>query len=270
MMDGSALKEVMHQAWQENWPKDKAMPYVHHLMEGLDQGLIRVAQKNEDRWIVHEWVKKGILLYFKFTESQLMQTQGNVYYDKVPNKFLNWDQDTFSKAQIRVVPGAFIRYGAFLDRNCVAMPSFINVGAYIGKRSMVDSGVTVGSCAQIGEGVHLSSNAIIGGVLEPLQSHPVIIEDNVFIGATACVLEGMIVEAGAVIAGGLVLTASTKIIDRKTQHVSYGRIPKNAVVVPGSFGRSDGPHLACAVIIKQIDPETRAKVSINTLLRDSD
>ena len=234
----------------------------------LDAGRLRVATKEANGWIVHEWIKKAILLNFRIHDNRFISDSLTPAYDKIPLKFADWDAARFRLAGIRVVPGAIVRHSAYLAPNTVIMPSFINVGAYVDEGTMVDSAVRVGSCAQIGKNCHLSDNVGIGGVLEPLQAQPVIIEDNCFLGACVEVVEGVHVEEGSVLGAGVILTASTKIVDRATGKVSYGRIPPYSVVVPGTLpDPQSGIGLTCAVIVKQVDEKTRQKTSINELLR---
>lgn len=255
---------------------------VEKTLNLLDEGSLRVAEKSKSGWVVNQWVKKAILLSFRLYDSDLIShgpsrpgsTQGGLeyrsyWYDKVPSKFLGWDEKRFKEAGFRAVPGCFVRRSAYIGRNAVLMPSFVNVGAYVGDGTMVDTWATVGSCAQVGRHCHISGGAGIGGVLEPLQANPVIIEDNCFIGARSEIAEGVIVEEGAVIAMGVYLGASTKIVDRESGDVSYGRVPAYSVVVPGNMpGKTPGvPSLYCAVIVKRVDEKTRSKTSINELLR---
>ena len=235
----------------------------------LDSGSVRVAEKHGDDWRVNIWLKKAILLYFRVQNSVVMNGSFTHFFDKVPSKYANYDNEKFARDGVRVVPSAVVRQGAYIGPNTVLMPSFVNFGAYIGEGSMVDTWATVGSCAQIGKHVHLSGGVGIGGVLEPLQANPVIIEDNCFIGARSEIVEGMIVERGAVISMGVYLGQSTRIYDRQTDSVSYGRIPAGAVVVPGNLPADNGKYsLYCAVIVKTVDEKTRNKVGINALLRD--
>ena len=250
---------------------------VEATLNALDSGRVRVAEKHEGRWVVNQWAKKAVLLSFRLNDNAVMAGgpgQGGVWFDKVPTKFEGWGADQFRQAGFRAVPGAVVRRSAFIGKGVVLMPSFVNLGAYVDEGTMVDTWATVGSCAQIGKNVHLSGGAGIGGVLEPLQAGPVIIEDNCFIGARAEVAEGVIVETGAVLSMGVYLGASTKIIDRETGEVHVGRVPAYSVVVPGSLpGKplpdgTPGPGLYCAVIVKKVDEKTRSKVSINELLRD--
>lgn len=241
---------------------------VNEVMEGLDEGIYRVAEKINENWVVHEWLKKAILLSFKIYPNDIIHGGYSNFYDKLPLKYTGFDNEAFDKHGVRVVPHAIVRRGAFIGKNTVLMPSYVNVGAYIGENTMIDTWATVGSCAQIGNNVHLSGGAGIGGVLEPLQATPTIIEDNCFIGARSEVVEGVIIGRGAVLSMGVFIGKSTKIYNRMTREISYGYVPPGAVVVPGSLPSDDGSHsLSCAVIIKQVDEKTRAKVSINELLR---
>jgi len=248
---------------------------VEAALSGLDSGAFRVATKVGGAWVVHEWLKKAVLLSFRLNPMQAIDggPGGAAWYDKAPSKFAGWTDADFSRAGFRAVPGAIVRHSAHIAPDCVLMPSFVNLGAHVGKGTMIDTWATVGSCAQIGAGVHLSGGAGIGGVLEPLQATPVIIEDNCFIGARAEVAEGVIVEEGAVLSMGVYLGASTKIVDRETGQVHRGRVPAYSVVVPGALpGRplpdgTPGPSLYCAVIVKKVDATTRAKTAVNDLLR---
>jgi 2,3,4,5-tetrahydropyridine-2-carboxylate N-succinyltransferase len=234
----------------------------------LDEGRLRVAEKIEGRWVTHEWVKKAVLLSFRIDDNVLLKAGHTSYFDKVPSKFADYSSRDFRAGGFRIVPPATARRGAFIGRNVVLMPSFVNIGAYVDEGTMVDTWATVGSCAQIGKNVHLSGGVGIGGVLEPLQAAPTIIEDDCFIGARAEVAEGVIVEAGAVISMGVYIGQSTKIYHRETGEVTYGCVPAGAVVVPGNLPAADGKHsLYCAVIVKQVDAKTRAKTGINELLR---
>ncbi|HWK74576.1 MAG TPA: 2,3,4,5-tetrahydropyridine-2,6-dicarboxylate N-succinyltransferase [Povalibacter sp.] len=234
----------------------------------LDSGKARVAEKRDGTWQVNEWLKKAVLLSFRLNDNRSMQAGFTQFFDKVPMKYADYDEARFRSEGVRVVPPAMVRRGAFIAPNAVLMPSYVNIGAYVGEGTMVDTWATVGSCAQIGRNVHLSGGAGIGGVLEPLQANPVIIEDGCFIGARSEVVEGVIVEAGAVVSMGVFLSASTPIYDRERDEVTYGRVPAGAVVVSGSLPRNDKYNLYCAVIVKRVDAQTRAKVSINELLRD--
>lgn len=243
---------------------------IDEVLSCLDSGQYRVAEKINNEWIVHQWIKKAVLLSFKLYPNQVIDSGFCQFYDKVPLKYQGYTPEQFQQSGVRVVPNAMIRRGAFIAKNTVLMPSYVNVGAYIDEGVMVDTWATVGSCAQIGKNVHLSGGAGIGGVLEPLQANPTIIEDNCFIGARSEVVEGVIVERDSVLSMGVFLGQSTKIYNRLTGTITYGRIPAGSVVVAGSLPSEDGSHsLYCAVIVKQVDEKTRAKVSINELLRMS-
>lgn len=242
---------------------------VDTTLQLLDRGEVRVAQYIESSWVVHEWVKKAILLAFKVYPTQIIESELCPYYDKIPLKYAQYTSVDFETQSTRIVPGAIVRRGAYIGKQAILMPSFVNIGAYIGEGTMVDTWATVGSCAQIGNHVHLSGGVGIGGVLEPLQANPTIIEDNCFIGARSEVVEGVIVERNSVLAMGVFLSQSTKIVNRMTGDITYGRIPAGSVVVPGSLP-SGSVHLACAVIVKQVDEQTRMKTAINDLLRDLD
>jgi 2,3,4,5-tetrahydropyridine-2-carboxylate N-succinyltransferase len=234
----------------------------------LDRGEARVAEKGPSGWVVNQWLKKAVLLHFGIERSVRMPVGVTDYYDKVPLKYQDWTAERFAAAGTRVVPGAVVRRGAHVAANVVLMPSFVNIGAFVDSGTMVDTWATVGSCAQIGRNVHLSGGVGIGGVLEPVQAGPTIIEDNCFIGARSEIVEGVIVEEGAVISMGVFIGQSTRIYDRERDEVLYGRVPAGAVVVPGSLPSGDGRcSLACAVIVKRVDAKTRAKVSLNELLR---
>jgi 2,3,4,5-tetrahydropyridine-2-carboxylate N-succinyltransferase len=244
---------------------------VEAALELLDSGQARVAEPGADGWTVNQWLKKAVLLSFRLNDNAVIDggAAGAPAYDKVPSKFTGWGENRFRDAGFRVVPGAVVRRGSFIGKNAVLMPSFVNIGAYVGEGTMVDTWATVGSCAQIGRNVHISGGAGIGGVLEPLQADPVIIGDGCFIGARSEVAEGVRVGDGAVLSMGVYLGKSTKVIDRATGEVLMGEVPPYAVVVPGSIGGGDGkPALYCAVIVKRVDEQTRSKTSINELLRD--
>jgi 2,3,4,5-tetrahydropyridine-2-carboxylate N-succinyltransferase len=242
---------------------------VLHAIDLLDRGEARVAAKENGDWVVHQWLKKAVLLYFKIHNNVLIDGGDTQYFDKVPLKYAGYTEDDFKRDGVRVVPPATVRKGAFIAPKAILMPSYTNIGAYVGEGTLVDTWATVGSCAQIGKGVHLSGGAGIGGVLEPLQANPVVIEDNCFIGARAEVAEGVIVEEGAVLSMGVYLGASTKIVNRETGEIVTGRVPAYSVVVPGTLpGKNGGPGLYCAVIVKQVDERTRSKTSINELLRE--
>ncbi len=235
----------------------------------LDNGTARVAEKVNGDWVVNQWLKKAVLLSFRVNENRVMDGGVNRFYDKVETKFATYTPDDFAKAGVRVVPNANARHGSFIAPGAVLMPSYVNIGAYVDSGTMVDTWVTVGSCAQIGKNVHLSGGVGIGGVLEPLQAGPTIIEDNCFIGARSEIVEGVVVEEGSVISMGVYIGKSTKIFNRMTGEITYGRIPAGSVVVSGNLPSKDGTHsLYCAVIIKQVDEKTRSKTGINELLRD--
>jgi 2,3,4,5-tetrahydropyridine-2-carboxylate N-succinyltransferase len=241
---------------------------VAKVLADLDAGRLRVAEKRGGEWITHQWIKKAVLLSFRLRDNEVMQGGYTHFFDKVDSKFANYSQQDFAAGGYRVVPPAAARHGAFIAKNVVLMPSYVNVGAYVDEGTMVDTWATVGSCAQIGKGVHLSGGVGIGGVLEPLQANPTIIEDNCFIGARSEIVEGVIVGEGAVVSMGVYIGQSTKIYNRATNEVSYGKIPPGSVVVSGNLPGGDGRYsLYCAVIIKQVDAKTRAKTGINELLR---
>ena len=241
---------------------------LDEVLDGLDSGRLRVAEKRHGRWHTHQWLKKAVLLSFRAQDNRLIDGGYTHYWDKVASKFSGWDSQQFIGAGFRVVPPANVRRGSFIARNAVLMPSYVNIGAYVDEGTMVDTWATVGSCAQIGKNVHLSGGVGIGGVLEPVQANPTIIEDNCFIGARSEVVEGVIVGEGAVISMGVYLGASTRIYDRESGTVTYGEIPPGSVVVSGNLPSADGRYsLYCAVIVKKVDAKTRAKTSINDLLR---
>jgi 2,3,4,5-tetrahydropyridine-2-carboxylate N-succinyltransferase len=244
---------------------------IDSAIAALDSGQARIAEKADGQWIVHQWLKKAVLLSFRLNPMEAISGApgGAHWWDKVPSKFAGWGEKEFEKAGFRAVPGAIVRRGAFVAPGAVLMPSFINIGARVGEDTMIDTWATVGSCAQIGANVHISGGTGIGGVLEPLQAGPVIIEDDCFIGARCEVAEGVVVERGSVLSMGVFLGASTRIVDRASGEIHYGRVPEYSVVVPGAMpGKSGGPALACAVIVKRVDERTRSKTSINELLRD--
>jgi len=264
-------KDTIDRAWEERASLDPATApralrdAVEEVIAGLDAGRLRVAEKTGGEWITHQWIKKAVLLSFRLEDNRVMEGGATRYYDKVPSKFSSFD---FAAGGFRVVPPAMARRGAYIAKNAVLMPSYVNIGAYVGEGTMVDTWATVGSCAQIGRNVHLSGGVGIGGVLEPLQANPVIIEDNCFVGARSEVVEGVIVEENSVLSMGVFVGQSTKILDRETGQVLYGRIPAGSVVVPGTMPSADGKYgLYCAVIVKKVDARTRAKTSLNELLR---
>jgi 2,3,4,5-tetrahydropyridine-2-carboxylate N-succinyltransferase len=277
----SDLESIIDQGWEDRAEispatEGETRDAVEQALAMLDAGEMRIAEKSNDGWVVNQWLKKAVLLSFRLNEMQRISGGPNQssWYDKVESKFHGWEREHFEKAGFRAVPNCVVRYSAHIGKGAVLMPSFVNVGAYVDEGTMVDTWVTVGSCAQIGKNVHLSGGVGIGGVLEPLQAEPTIIEDNCFIGARSEVVEGVIVEEGSVLSMGVFISASTKIIDRTTGEVFRGRVPAYSVVVPGSLpGKplpdgSPGPNLSCAVIVKRVDEQTRSKTSINELLRD--
>lgn len=275
------LAGTIERAWDERdtigpHTKGEIRDAVEAALEALDRGELRVAEKKDGRWVTHQWLKKAVLLSFRLFDMTTIPggPGGTNFWDKVPLKFAGWDEARIRAAGFRAVPGAIVRKSAYIAPSVVLMPCFVNVGAHIDRGTMIDTWATVGSCAQIGKNCHISGGAGIGGVLEPLQANPVIIEDDVFIGARAEVVEGVIVEEGAVLAMGTFIGASTKIVDRTTGEIYTGRVPAGSVVVPGTLpgnplpdGRP-GPGLYCAVIIKRVDAKTRARTAINELLRD--
>ncbi|HEX8739764.1 MAG TPA: 2,3,4,5-tetrahydropyridine-2,6-dicarboxylate N-succinyltransferase [Casimicrobiaceae bacterium] len=273
------LEQVIDAAWETRaalTPSSASAALrgaVEAVVAGLDAGRLRVAEKVDGAWVTHQWIKKAVLLSFRLADSAPIGLAGPQvpfrFYDKVPTKFARWDDAAFAQAGVRVVPPAVARRGAFIAKNVVLMPSYVNIGAYVDEGTMVDTWVTVGSCAQIGRNVHLSGGVGIGGVLEPVQATPTIIEDNCFIGARSEVVEGVVVEENSVLGMGVFISQSTRIYDRATKSVSYGRVPAGSVVVSGSLPAADGSHgLYCAVIVKRVDAKTRAKTGINDLLRD--
>ncbi|MBN8553005.1 MAG: 2,3,4,5-tetrahydropyridine-2,6-dicarboxylate N-succinyltransferase [Caulobacterales bacterium] len=283
MTDLAAIKTTIEAAWEDRanistGTRGDVRKAVETALAHLDDGSLRVASREADgAWATHQWLKKAVLLSFRLNANQVMHGVDDAHnhsslgpwWDKVPNKFSNWSARRFEDAGFRAVPGAVVRAGAFIGKNVILMPSFVNIGAFVDEGTMVDTWATVGSCAQIGKNVHLSGGAGIGGVLEPLQASPTIIEDGCFIGARAEVAEGVIVREGAVLAMGVYLSASTKIIDRATGEVFRGEVPAYSVVVPGSLpDPNGGPSLYCAVIVKRVDAQTRAKTGVNELLRD--
>ena len=270
----SALQTTIEQAWESRADlKPGSAPAsvgeaVNQVLADLDAGKVRVAEKIKGTWVVHQWIKKAVLLSFRLEDNAPMAGAATQYFDKVPGKFAHYTREDFTRGGFRVVPPAMVRRGAYIAKNVVLMPSYVNIGAYVDEGAMVDTWATVGSCAQIGRNVHLSGGVGIGGVLEPLQANPTIIEDNCFIGARSEIVEGVVVEEGSVISMGVYIGASTRIYDRSSGKTLYGRVPAGAVVVPGSLPDAGGKcSLYCAVIVKQVDAKTRAKTSINELLR---
>jgi 2,3,4,5-tetrahydropyridine-2,6-dicarboxylate N-succinyltransferase len=273
-----SLENLIEQAWPQRASLSPSSApaglreAVEAALDELDSGRLRVAEKIDGAWVVHQWLKKAVLLSFRLRDNAVMGGGDELdplrFYDKVDGKFSRFDAERFRASGVRVVPPATARRGAYIARNVVLMPSFVNIGAYVDEGTMVDTWATVGSCAQIGRNVHLSGGVGIGGVLEPVQAAPTIIEDNCFIGARSEVVEGVIVEQDAVLSMGVYIGASTRIYDRESGQVLYGRVPRGAVVVPGSLPARDGTHsLYCAVIVKRVDAQTRAKTGINELLR---
>ena len=271
------LQQIIDNAWEnraqitnQNASQDLRSS-VSEVIEGLNNGILRVATRESvGVWTVHQWVKKAVLLSFKLQDNEIMSAGGfTQFFDKVPTKFEKYTHEDFVNGGFRVVPPAVARRGSFIGKNVVLMPSYVNIGAYVDEGSMVDTWATVGSCAQIGKNVHLSGGVGIGGVLEPVQAGPVIIEDNCFIGARSEVVEGVVIEENSVLSMGVYIGQSTKIYDRETGEIHYGRVPAGSVVVPGSLPSSDGKYsLYAAVIVKKVDAQTRAKTAINELLRD--
>jgi 2,3,4,5-tetrahydropyridine-2-carboxylate N-succinyltransferase len=262
---------LIEKAWEQRSTLDVTPALSHAIQDILDSlghGHLRIAEKIGGQWCVHQWLKKAVLLSFRTRPNQIRGADYQ-WYDKVPLKFDGWEQHHFEQAGARIVPGAIVRESAYIGPDVVLMPSFVNVGAHVGQGTMVDTWSTIGSCAQIGKNCHISGGVGIGGVLEPLQANPVIIEDDCFIGARSEIAEGVIVEQGAVVSMGVFIGASTKIVDRQSGEVFQGRVPAYSVVVPGTLPSStpQGPHLACAVIVKRVDAQTRSKTSINELLR---
>ena len=272
-----ALARVIDAAWEardtlSTDTKGEVRDVVDAAIDLLDKGEARVAEKGADgSWTVHQWLKKAVLLSFRLNANGMISgvPGGGNWWDKVPSKFEGWGETEFKEAGFRAVPPCAVRRGAFVAKNAVLMPSYVNIGAYVGEGTMIDTWASVGSCAQVGANCHISAGTGIGGVLEPLQANPTIIEDNCFIGARSEVVEGVIVGEGSVIAMGVFITQSTKIVNRATGEISYGRVPPYSVIVPGTLpDKNGGPSLACAVIVKTVDAQTRAKTGVNELLRD--
>ncbi len=268
------LQDTLEQAWEERArlapgsASARIRKAVAKVIDELDRGRLRVAEKVDGAWRTHQWIKKAVLLSFRIEDNRPTRAGSLRFYDKVPTKFERYDRARFKQGGFRVVPPAVARRGAYIAKNVVLMPSYVNVGAYVDEGTMVDTWATVGSCAQIGRNVHLSGGVGIGGVLEPLQANPTIVEDNCFVGARSEIVEGVIVEENAVISMGVFIGASTRILDRASGKILHGRVPAGSVVVPGTLPSADGKYgLYCAVIVKQVDAKTRAKTSINELLR---
>ena len=272
-LETDSLKQIINDTFDKKnnpgLPHNIVLDAINTVITQLNQGTLRAASYDQNQWQVNDWVKKAILLYFKHTENTLIESQPTQYFDKVPLKFQDYTQQQFKQEKVRIVPPAHVRTGAYIGPNTVIMPSYINIGAYIDSNTMIDTWATVGSCAQIGKNVHISGGAGIGGVLEPIQATPTIIEDNCFIGARSEIVEGVIVEQGSVISMGVFIGQSTKIYDRQSDTILYGRVPAGSVVVPGTLPcKHSKCNIACAVIVKQVTAETRKKVSINQILRD--
>lgn len=273
-----AYQSIIENAWENraeispSKASGEVRDAVGHVLEQLNSGALRVSSKENGEWVTHQWIKKAVLLSFRLEDNKPMAAGGfTQFYDKVPSKFADYTEADFKNGGFRVVPPAVARRGSFIGKNVVLMPSYVNIGAYVDEGTMVDTWATVGSCAQIGKNVHLSGGVGIGGVLEPLQANPTIIEDNCFIGARSEIVEGVIVEENSVISMGVYIGQSTKIYNRETGEVSYGRVPAGSVVVSGSLPSACGKYsLYCAVIVKQVDAKTRAKTGINELLRSAE
>ena len=274
MSDNTELKNKIESAWENIaniTPDDTDIAdVVNEVIKKLDNGHFRIAEKNGNDWIVNQWLKKAVLISFRINDNKILKGPYTSWYDKVKGKTVDWNEDQWKEAGYRHVPNGTVREGSFIGKGVVLMPSFVNIGAYIDEGTMVDTWATVGSCAQIGKNCHLSGGVGIGGVLEPLQANPVIIEDDCFVGARAEVAEGVIVREGSVLSMGVYLGASTKIVNRSTGEISYGEVPAYSVVVPGSLPNEDPkkPSLYCVVIVKTVDENTRKKTSINDLLRE--
>jgi 2,3,4,5-tetrahydropyridine-2,6-dicarboxylate N-succinyltransferase len=275
-MNLNELEKIINESFENkekvNTNSDKTIiNAINKTIELTDQGKIRVAEKKNGSWIINQWIKKAILLSFRINKMEILRGPYTSWYDKVPGKSVNWKEEDWKNAGYRHVPNGVVRKGSFIAKNAVLMPCFINLGAYVDEGTMIDTWASVGSCAQVGKNCHVSGGAGIGGVLEPLQAGPVIIEDNCFIGARSEIAEGVLVEKGSVVSMGVYIGASTKIVDRSSGEITYGKIPAYSVVVPGTLPNKknpDGPALYCAVIVKQVDERTRSKTSINDLLRD--
>ena len=276
-MNLDKFEKIINESFEKrdkiNADSDKSIiDAIKETIELTDQGKIRVAEKKNGSWLVNQWVKKAILLSFRVNKMEILRGPYTSWYDKVPGKSVNWKEEDWKKAGYRHVPNGVVRKGSFIAKNAVLMPCFVNLGAYVDEGTMIDTWASVGSCAQVGKNCHISGGAGIGGVLEPLQAGPVIIEDNCFIGARSEIAEGVLVEEGAVISMGVYIGASTKIVDRASGEIIYGKVPAYSVVVPGTLPNKknpDGPSLYCAVIVKKVDEKTRSKVGINELLREA-
>lgn len=258
------MQDIQVKILEENPSQDTLMDFISLINEGK----VRPITKIEDKYVANEWVKTGILKYLKHSDFKFMPSYTGNFYDKTYTRFFDTPSDYFKENSIRVLPQSYVRNGVFIGKNCIIMPSIINIGSYIDTGTMIDMGAAIGSCAQIGKNCHISANATIGGVLEPINASPCIIEDSVFIGANSCVVEGVIVREGAVIANGVHISKSTKIIDRKTGEITFGEIPQNAVVVAGNYNVGENISIACAIIVKYKDAKTNEKISINDFLRN--
>ena len=274
-MNINELEKIINEAFDKresiNTSDKNLLNAINETINLLDSGKIRVANKKNENWIVNQWIKKAILLSFKTNKMVMSKGPYTTWYDKVSGKSVEWKEEDWKKAGYRHVPNGVVRKGSFIGKNAVLMPSFVNLGAYVDEGTMIDTWASVGSCAQIGKNCHISGGAGIGGVLEPLQAGPVVIEDNCFIGARSEIAEGVLVEEGSVVSMGVYIGASTKIVDRETGNITYGKVPSFSVVVPGSIGNKNkpaSPSLYCAVIVKRVDEKTRSKTSINDLLRE--
>ena len=275
-MNTNSFEKIIDEAWNDknkvNSNSDKKLlNAISETIDLLDSGKIRVAEKKNNKWHVNQWIKKGILLSFRVNKMKASKGPYSTWYDKIDGKTQGWDEKKIAAAGFRYVPNGVIRKGAFVAKNVVLMPSFLNIGAYVDEGSMIDTWASVGSCAQVGKSCHISGGAGIGGVLEPMQANPTIIEDNCFVGARAEIAEGVIVGEGSVLSMGVYIGASTRIFDRATGEIHYGKVPNYSVIVPGSMpskNNPDGPSLYCVVIVKKVDEKTRSKTSINDLLRD--
>ena len=273
----STLSEIVERGWERrsglkpDLPEPELRAAVEECLAGLDAGKLRVAEPRDGRWVVNQWLKQAVLLSFRLNDNRVVDAGYTRFFDKVPLKYAEHDAERFRSSGTRVVPNAIVRRGAYVAPDVVLMPSFVNIGAYVDQGSMIDTWATVGSCVQVGKRVHLSGGAGIGGVLEPLQAAPTIIEDDCFIGARSEVVEGVVVERGSVLGMGVYIGQSTRVYDRETGEIHYGRVPAGSVVVAGNLPAKDGTHsLYCAVIVKKVDAKTRAKTSLNDLLRTAD
>jgi len=275
-MDTKSFEKIINEAWNNKGQVNskssrKLLNAISKTIDLLDEGKIRVAENRSNEWTVNQWIKKAILLSFRVNKMKISKGPYAAWYDKVEGKTHKWNEKRFIKEGFRYVPNGVVRKGAFIAKNVVLMPSFVNLGAYVGEATMIDTWASVGSCAQVGKNCHISGGAGIGGVLEPLQANPVIIEDNCFVGARAEIAEGVIVKKGSVLSMGVYIGASTKIVDRMTGEITYGKVPAYSVVVPGTLPSKNNPgdpSLYCVVIVKKVDEKTRSKTSINDLLRD--